>query len=190
MKTEFYVMRMRVPNSPQWLYYDGGSLGYPGSTVPFERAQRFDELRATESIMAQHTKAGDVAYVHPVQKHGDELMLGEAVAHNLPAPTAALLHAGGPAVYIIALADSFPCLRGKVEGCGFTAANWDVDKWVKYSRPWSHGERCAAMFVATVWNWSDAKLKKWKFDAIDAVSVWDNGNRDAFVAWSKNPVWP
>lgn len=191
MKTEFYVIRMRVPNPPQWLYYND-PVGYPGETVPFERAKHYADLPSTEPDMKRHTEAGDVAYVHPVGKYDnhDELMLGEAVAHNLPAPTAELLHAAGPKAFIIALADSFPCLRGKVEGAGFTAETWDVNKWVKYSGPWSHGERCAAMFVAMVWNYGDGKAKRWKFDAIDAVSVWDSTNRAAFIAWAKKPVWP
>ncbi len=187
---EFYVLRVRVPNAVHWLYYDGGTLGYPGATVPFDRAQHFLSVDLAKPVLEQMAKAGDVGYVHPVVKYGDELVLEESVADNAPAPTAALLHAKGPAEFILALADSFPCLRGKVEGCGFTAKTWDVDRWVKYSGPWSHGERLAAMFVAVVWNWSDANAKKWKFDAIDAVSVWDTRNRAAFIAWAQKPVWP
>ncbi len=189
MNTEFFVVRVRVPKAVHWLYYSGVA-GLPGAYVPFVRAQRFLDQRSAEIALNALTSCGEVGFVHPVVKLGEELVLEESVFHNMPAPTADLLHKRGPVAYIIALADSFPCLRGKVEGCGFTAETWDVDRWVRYSGPWSHGEQLAAMFVAYVWNWSDAKAKKWKFDAVDALSVWDNSNRNAFIAWAKSPVWP
>lgn len=105
-------------------------------------------------------------------------------------PSVETLRKFGPSTYIVELAKSFPCLEGKLTLYGIAPNNWDVDRWVEMAGPWSHCERCAALFVANVWNWSYAKSKKWRFDSVDAVSVWDAENREAFLLWSANPVWP
>lgn len=189
MNTEFFVIRIRVPNSNAgWLYYNGGGVGYPGETVPFERAEHFATVEQTAPVLEKMSKARDVAFVHPVVKYGDGFGLEESVSNNLPAPTVELLRTRGPVMYIVALAESFPCLRGKCET--ITPQNWDVDQWVKNSKKWSHSERAAAMFVALVWNYHGARSKKWMFDSVDALGVWDPSNRAAFLAWAKNPVWP
>lgn len=189
MKAEFYVIRMRVPKAVHWLYY-ADTVGYPGSCVPFERATRYPDVAATAPVMELHTKAGDVAFVHPAEKIGDEVMLGESVADNLPAPTRELLRTKGPEHYIIALAESFPALRGKIEGCGITAENFDVNRLVDYSGPWSTYERTCVMFVVNVWNPGYAESQGWKFDLFDTINGWDKKNRTAFLAWCQSPVLP
>ena len=119
-----------------------------------------------------------------------------------------------PREYIRALAGSFPCLANKLEtvdvaGWATIAEalkveppdedgrrdGWDVDVWMALARPWSHGEKCAAAFVAHVWNPSHAAsqartLHHWRFDVIEAFGVWDLDNRAAFIAWAQNPYWP
>ena len=97
------------------------------------------------------------------------------------------------------LARSFPSLRRKLEPSeGFDA----LGLW-RAAQPWSHGERCAAAFVLSVWNpkgeWtlpeghedretdSPAPLP---FDFHDAYGVWDDEHRQAFLAWARDPWWP
>jgi hypothetical protein len=65
----------------------------------------------------------------------------------------------------------------------------------------SHGERCAAIFVLSVWNsgtdWSEMAKENGldhenvpRFDLFEAMGVWDNQNHSAFLAWAQNPFWP
>ena len=96
----------------------------------------------------------------------------------------------GPAAYIVALANSFPCLEHKMDGLEMTAATWDVDRFMEAALPWSHGERCAALFIANVWNPGYANGRGWIFDVFEAFGVWGVENRQAFIMWSVDPVWP
>lgn len=97
------------------------------------------------------------------------------------------------------LARSFPSLRPKLRAAeSFNAAALWQD-----AQPWSHGEKCAAAFVLSVYNptgeWtlpdghedrfpeSPAPLP---FDLHDAYGVWDDAHRNAFVAWARAPWWP
>ena len=78
------------------------------------------------------------------------------------------------------LADSFPALRSAPG-----VAPWDEESFAEWMRSGvSHGEYCAAQFVLAVWNHYDHK-----FDPMDALGVWDEGNRAAFVAWARSPWW-
>lgn len=64
---------------------------------------------------------------------------------------------------------------------------WDaiaLDQWALVA---SHGERCAAQFVLSVWNCFDTP-RCGKFDVIEAFNVWDTDHRAAFLAWALNPV--
>lgn len=84
-----------------------------------------------------------------------------------------------------ALAHSFPCLRGDVDGL----MPWDpvrVKALAKSGKP-SHGERLAYAFLYSVWRWDS---KETGFDLMEALSVWDPGNREAFLAWAREPFWP
>jgi len=53
----------------------------------------------------------------------------------------------------------------------------------------SHGERCVIQFLLNLWdasgNWDCGK-----FDVIEAYSVWDEKNRNAFLKWATEPWWP
>ncbi len=88
---------------------------------------------------------------------------------------------------MLALVNSFPCLR--LKNCPL--ALWDgrrFQAWAK-EKLLSSGERHAARFVLFVWNprtrWSIGKFK-----LEDALGIWDDGNRRAFVEWVRRPWWP
>lgn len=91
---------------------------------------------------------------------------------------------------------SFPSLR-KAPGVD----PWDADLFLSWAvGGLSHGERCAAQFVLGVWNpssnWDEVAAEKnlegriGRFDLFDAMSVWDDLHRGAFLAWCKSPFWP
>lgn len=101
-------------------------------------------------------------------------------------PTKDLLRSQGAEIYILALARSFPCLEHKLRGY----VKWDAIAFRKMSRAWSHGERLAADFVLTVWNYYDAKREGCLFDFCDAVSVLDAGNLVPVYEWARDPAWP
>jgi hypothetical protein len=50
-----------------------------------------------------------------------------------------------------------------------------------------HGALCALRFVLSVWNPYEYGKK---FDMHEALGVWDNEHRAAFLAWVKDPWWP
>jgi hypothetical protein len=75
-----------------------------------------------------------------------------------------------------------------------------LDRWAKGL---CHGHLCAVSFVLSVWSGStgasDIKKKAaerlwvWKsprFDLHEALGVWDDDHRAAFLAWTRNPWWP
>ncbi len=194
METKYFVIRLRYSQAngaPLYVSTVPGAT-VPCTAVPYENATQFDTPALAESTMAKLAAAGTSAFLHPVVKfeEREDDCLSDAISNTLAKPTHALLHSAGPRPFIIALADSFPSLRSKVDLMQITPASWDVDLWMKNARKWSHAELQAALFVATVWNYSGAISKKWRFDAVDAISVWDTGNRTAFLNWAANPVWP
>jgi hypothetical protein len=87
------------------------------------------------------------------------------------------------------LALSFPSLQ-KAQG----VSPWEQNKrdaWA--STPVSHGERCTAQFVLSIWGNTTMKNCLWKcgpFDFMDAFTVWDDDHRKAFQAWIRDPWWP
>lgn len=87
------------------------------------------------------------------------------------------------------LALSFPALQNAPG-----ASPWDqhkLDSWATTAI--SHGERCTAQFVLSVWGHTTIKNCPWKcgpFDFIEAFSVWDDTHRNAFQAWLRDPWWP
>lgn len=93
-----------------------------------------------------------------------------------------------PREYILALARSFPCLRGKV--AHLTPESWDVEAFIKASAAWSTGERLAALFIARVWNASYADMQGWQFDIVHFMAIADSGNRGAMAAWCQRPYIP
>ncbi len=53
----------------------------------------------------------------------------------------------------------------------------------------SHGEKVSINFLLNVWNPGE-EWTSGKFDALDALGIWDNTKRAAFVEWASEPWWP
>src|SRR4029077_4225837 len=97
------------------------------------------------------------------------------------------------------LARSFPTLR---EADGLEP--WDVERFARWlCSGTSGGARRATRFVLHVWNPTadhremgrelglenaDACLEP--FNLSDAIGVWDEAHKRAFIAWVEAPFWP
>ncbi|MFZ5895530.1 MAG: hypothetical protein ACOY0T_31020 [Myxococcota bacterium] len=98
-----------------------------------------------------------------------------------------------------ALTRSFPSLRRRVAPELFKP--WDAVRFAKYCVPMSSGEKEAALFVLSVWNWMDdwsefglvaapaGEANRGRFDVHRALSRWDDEHVKAFVAWAAAPWW-
>lgn len=67
---------------------------------------------------------------------------------------------------------------------------WDankLDRWAAET-PISHGELVTARFLLAVWN-PDGQWRVGRFDLMDALGVWDEQHRTAFLAWATDPWW-
>jgi hypothetical protein len=95
-----------------------------------------------------------------------------------------------PSEILRGIAESFPCLRGCILDACFFEGQFDPDDLARNMRYWSHGEKLAARFILTVWNPSEARKRGWRFDAAEALAVWDSDNRAAYIAWCRNPIYP
>lgn len=100
-----------------------------------------------------------------------------------------------PRDFIVQFANLFPCLAAKDVAQFLAPDGWDVEAFMRASRPWSHSEKCAAAFIANVWNPYHAAKKakrdpRWRFDAIDAVTVWDRQSVVIFAMWAQYPLFP
>ena len=80
-----------------------------------------------------------------------------------------------------ALAETFPSMRGVS-----AVKPWDADLLDHWARTASHGERATALFLLTVWNRYDP-WESGKWDAVDALLIWDDLHRKAFVKWAAAP---
>src|SRR4051794_22400017 len=82
------------------------------------------------------------------------------------------------------LARSFPALRGApgVDPWDAVALNLWTCKGV------SHGEKLSAQLILTVWNQYEA-WECGKFEVMEALQVWDDRHRSAFIEWAKEPWW-
>jgi hypothetical protein len=83
---------------------------------------------------------------------------------------------------------------------------WDVDALVGWlnTGAYSKAERCAGLFLLSVWNGDDwcaygLKVRRpaykelrriGRFDFNDAWACWDERNRAAALAWLTCPFWP
>jgi hypothetical protein len=83
---------------------------------------------------------------------------------------------------------------------------WDVDMLVRWLNTAAYGkaERCAGLFLLSVWNADDwcaygLKVRRpehkedrriGRFDFNDAWACWDEHNRAAALAWLSCPFWP
>jgi len=94
------------------------------------------------------------------------------------------------ALRMTALVESFPTLVGLAGVRPWDAVQFDLNRGL------SHGGRCAQQFVLSVWNPSTSTMprgKGWRcgrFDLQDALCVWDDRHRRAFLAWASQPWWP
>lgn len=66
---------------------------------------------------------------------------------------------------------------------------WDAPTLDVQSSGASHGEKFVIQFLLRVWDpgheWSCGK-----FDVLEALSVWDEQTRAAFLNWAQDPWWP
>jgi len=93
-----------------------------------------------------------------------------------------------------ALVESFPTLKGRMplDPDGFAA-----ESFARAAAPMSSGEKDAALFCLGVWSatcdWKRYGLTnrygRGKFDALAAISNWDDRHIAAFIAWAKNPFF-
>ncbi|MDZ4852656.1 MAG: hypothetical protein SGI77_25485 [Pirellulaceae bacterium] len=90
-----------------------------------------------------------------------------------------------PANRVRLLAQSFPSLWNAPG-----IRPWDaltLDAWAS-SGTASHGELCTARFILAVWD-SDGEWRCGKFDVMNALRVWDDIHRQAFINWATDPWW-
>lgn len=83
-------------------------------------------------------------------------------------------------------ARTFPSLRGMP---GVTL--WDaptLDRWAAET-PISEGELETARFVLAVWD-PGHPWQCGRFDLMEAMKVWDQPHRAAFVSWAEDPWFP
>lgn len=85
-----------------------------------------------------------------------------------------------------AFARTFPC-TAKAEGVKLWDAN-TFDRWAVES-PTSHGELLTAQFLLAVWD-SANTWRCGQFEFMQAMRVWDERHRAAFMAWATEPWWP
>ena len=91
-----------------------------------------------------------------------------------------------PKAKMVAFARTFPSL---VKAMGVKP--WDAhafDRWATET-PLSHGELLTARFLLAVWD----PATTWpcgRFELMDAMRVWDDRHRAAFLAWASDPWWP
>lgn len=68
---------------------------------------------------------------------------------------------------------------------------WDataLDRWAAET-PVSHGELVTARFLLAVWD-PEYAWRCGRFDLMEALRVWDEPHRVAFLAWAVDPWWP
>lgn len=67
---------------------------------------------------------------------------------------------------------------------------WDadtLDRWAAET-PLSHGELVTARFVLAVWD-PNHQWRCGRFYLMEALRIWDDNHRAAFLAWAKDPWW-
>ncbi len=95
----------------------------------------------------------------------------------------------------LALWASFPCLEHAMHIDGEQAGQHlspaiehlaTLDKWG--ARFAGKGGKSAAAFILAVWH--NREWEVGRFDLLEAMAVWDEGNRRAFAAWVERPFRP
>src|SRR5262245_22860451 len=88
---------------------------------------------------------------------------------------------------ITQLARTFPSLKRVFDDPKpFDAPAFDC--WA--SDELSHGERATAQFILAVWDPNYDDWQSGRFDVMEALRVWDEQHRAAFLEWAKDPWWP
>jgi len=92
-----------------------------------------------------------------------------------------------PEQRILELALTFPAMRTKHREDGYRNGlePFDAVRFSTASRPWSSGEKHVVAFLLTVYNMDQELVPP--FRVVDAMMVWDNGQRRAFAAWANAP---
>lgn len=67
------------------------------------------------------------------------------------------------------------------------AMRWNALKLDQWALTASHGERCAVQFLLRVWD-QHGLWKCGEFNVFEAMAIWDQEHREAFLAWALNPV--
>ncbi|WP_165074828.1 hypothetical protein [Paludisphaera rhizosphaerae] len=83
------------------------------------------------------------------------------------------------------LAQGFPCLRHAWGVEPFTPE--ELNRWAASGV--SHGERVTASFVLAVWD-SSTDWECGRFELMEALHVWPDEHRIAFLRWAADPWWP
>jgi len=86
------------------------------------------------------------------------------------------------------LAISFPELELRARSAILPFDALELNRWARSGAP-GHGGMCAARFVLSVWD-PGTKWRAGRFDIHEALSIWDDAHRRAFLAWCINPWWP
>jgi hypothetical protein len=92
------------------------------------------------------------------------------------------------AVRMSALAASFPALNRWGNRHGIRP--WDPEALAAQVGVMSHGEACVARFLLGVWTGTGSYPNVAPFDYFEAMGCWDREQREAFVAWTREPFWP
>ena len=84
------------------------------------------------------------------------------------------------------LAYSFPSLRTYYGGVKPWNAS-ELDEWA--AGPASHGEKVTARLLLAIWD-PNHTWTAGRFDVMEALRVWDDEHREAFLEWASDPWWP
>jgi len=91
-----------------------------------------------------------------------------------------------PEIRMLLLAQTFPALWNTPGINPWNALV--VDEWAS-SGSATHGELCAARFVLAVWD-VNQDWRCGQFDLMNALRIWDEWHRKAFLELAANPWWP
>lgn len=64
----------------------------------------------------------------------------------------------------------------------------EVDRWAAET-PLSHGEQVTVHFLLAVWD-PNHSWTCGAFNLMEALRVWDQAHREAFLDWAADPWWP
>ena len=100
------------------------------------------------------------------------------------------LHVDRSTQIIMHIACSFPLLKGKFYSYGYDPDRFHPQDLLAMSKGWSTSEIHLRNFVLTTWNPSWAKQKRCTFDLFEALSIFDETNRQVLLHWLNQPSFP